>query len=97
VQPIPHLLSELIRAANTTAKLSEFSRARLLDRASDKIRILRLQKGRHIEVGGDDIAFNAFMMARSVPRYSDDEISHALLDAAGAIWSLHIDPSEKAH
>lgn len=93
MQTTSHFLSELIRAANTTPKLSEFSRARLLDRASDKIRIMRLQKGRHMDIDGDDVAFNAFVMARSVPRYTDDEVSDALRDAAGAIWTLHMDPS----
>ncbi len=90
LQPTTELIGELVRAANSMATISEFSRARLLDKASDQIRILRIQNGLPVTVEEKDSAFNAFVMARSVPRYSDEQISDALLDAARTMRLLRI-------
>ncbi len=90
MNPIPDFISELVRAANEIARLSEFERARLLDRAYTIIRDLR----RRTRTGPTDFSRDPLVdimtMSRSVVMFSNDEVKQELLSAAAMIRALKI-------
>lgn len=87
---LPEFIAELVRAANEVPKLSEFTRARLLDRAYNTIRDCREKIGVAQDSLDRDPAIDFLTMSRSIPAFTDDEIKTALLEAAGLLRDLHI-------
>lgn len=87
---VTEFVSELVRAANGLDKLSEFSRAKLLDRAYDTIRDLRDEVGIQPDSLDKDAAIDVLTMSRSIPALTDAEVRNIMLKAAAMIRDLHI-------
>lgn len=90
MNPIPDFISELVRAANEIARLSEFERARLLDRAYTIIRDLRRRTRTGPTDFNRDPLVDIMTMPRSVVMFSNDEVKQELLSAAAMIRALKI-------
>lgn len=90
MNPIPDFISELVRAANEIARLSEFERARLLDRAYTIIRDLRHRTRTGPTDFNRDPLVNIMTMSLSVVMFSNDEVKRELLSAAAMIRALKI-------
>jgi hypothetical protein len=90
LQAINDLISDLIRGANNVAYLSEFERASLLDRSYRLIRDCRDKIGVDQDSLDRDPAIDFLTMSRSIPMFSDKEISAAFLEAVGVLRDLRI-------
>lgn len=92
-------VSELIRAANETDKLTKPERARLLERAAATLRDYRYQinysETPANDGGPNDAAREWSEMARLIDLFTADEISAKLLDAAGTIKAARVLLDEK--
>ncbi len=87
-------VSELIRAANETERLTKPERARLLERAAATLREYRRAinySETPANAGGPgDAASEWTEMARLIPMFSAAEVANALLDAAEAIKAARV-------
>lgn len=86
---IPQLVSELVRAANETEKLTGIDVSRLLDRAIATIVEMRAQIGIVPIIGRDALIYPQTVAAGAlkVPR---EEWHHGLLHAAEMVRDLYI-------
>lgn len=92
-------VSELIRAANETSRLTKPERARLLQRAAATLRDYRYQinysETPANDGGPDDAAHDWSEMARLIDLFSAEEVSTALLDAVETIKAARVLLDEK--
>lgn len=92
-------VSELIRAANETQRLSHFERGRLMDRAAATIRDYREQiaysDAPANDSGPGDIAFDLADMGRTPEVFTAAEVSAKLLEAVEVIKTLRVLMDEK--
>lgn len=96
---VPSFISELIRAANETQRLSHFERGRLMARAAATIRDYREQiaysDAPANDSGPGDIAFDLADMGRTPEAIAADEVSAKLLEAVEVIKTLRVLHEEK--
>lgn len=89
LDPVAPFISELIRAANETDRLTKAERARLLQRCAGTLRDYRHQinysETPANDGGPDDVAHEWSEMARLIDLFSAEEVSKALLDAVASI------------
>ena len=92
-------VSELIRAANETARLTKPERARLLQRAAATLRDYRYQinysETPANDGGANDAAHDWSEMARLIDLFTAEEVAETLLDAAGTIKAARVLLEEK--
>jgi hypothetical protein len=90
MSPITAFVSELVRAANETDRLTTTEARRLLQRAAITIRGLRQAVGIPSSHTRHDALIQLEAIETSLEQRGADEISGALLDAADLIRSLRI-------
>lgn len=87
-------ISELIRAANETAKLTNLERARLLERAAATLRDYRHEinysKTPANDGGLGDIAQEWSEIAMTIELFSTNEVSKTLLNAVAVIKAARV-------
>lgn len=87
--PVAPFISELIRAANETDRLTKPERARLLQRCAGTLRDYRHQinysETPANDGGPNDVAHEWSEMARLIDLFSAEEVSKTLLDAVATI------------
>lgn len=87
-------ISELIRAANETEKLTNLERATLLRRAAGTVRdyrdLITFAGITANDDGQSDVVHDWNEMARLISIFSAQEVSAALLDAAGVIKACRL-------
>lgn len=92
--PVAPFISELIRAANETEKLTKPERARLLQRAAATLRDYRYQinysETPANDGGPNDAADEWSEMARLIYLFSAEEVSKTLLDAVATIKAARV-------
>ena len=92
-------ISELIRAANETARLSQLERGQLLERAAATIRDYREQiacsDAPANDTGPGDIASDLASMGRTPEVFTAAEVSTKLLEAVEVIKTLRVLMEEK--
>lgn len=92
-------ISELIRAANETQRLSQFERGRLMERAAATIRDYREQiaysDSPANDTGPGDIASDLASMGRTPEVFTAAEVSAKLLEAVEVIKTLRVLMEEK--
>lgn len=90
------VVSDLIRAANQTDKLSCIARSRLLARAAETISEYReaLDFTPTNNLGSGDIVFDLYQMAYSIELFGSTAVSEAMLKAVAAIRTLRIELDE---
>lgn len=92
-------ISELIRAANETQRLSQFERGRLMERAAATIRDYREQiaysDSPANDTGPGDIASDLASMGRTPEVFTAAEVSAKLLEAVEVIKTLRVLAEEK--
>lgn len=92
--PVAPFISELIRAANETEKLTKPERARLLQRAAATLRDYRYQinysETPANDGGPNDVAHEWSEMARLIELFSAEEVSKTLLDAVATIKAARV-------
>lgn len=92
-------ISELIRAANETQRLSMFERGRLMERAAATIRDYREQiaysDSPANDTGPGDIASDLVSMGRTPEVFTAAEVSAKLLEAVEVIKTLRVLMEEK--
>lgn len=97
--PVPAFISELIRAANETQRLSRFERGRLMERAAATIRDNREQiaysDAPANDTGPGHIASDLASLGRTPEVFSAAEVSVKLLEAVEAIKTLRMLLEEK--
>lgn len=91
---IPTFISELIRAANETQRLSQFERGRLMERAAATIRDYREQiaysDAPANDTGPGDIASDLASMGRTPEVFTAAEVSAKMLEAVEVIKTLRV-------
>lgn len=96
---VPDFISELIRAANETQRLSQHERGRLMARAAATIRDYREQiaysDAPANDTGRGDIAFDLADMGRNSELFTAGEVSAKLLEAVETIRTLRVLMEEK--
>lgn len=96
---VPAFISELIRAANETPRLSQFERSRLMERAAATIRDYREQiaysDAPANDTGPGDIASDLASMGRTPEVFTAAEVSAKLLEAVEVIKTLRVLHEEK--
>lgn len=96
---VPAFISELIRAANETQRLSQFERGRLMERAAATIRDYREQiaysDAPANDTGPGDIASDLASMGRTPEVFTAAEVSAKLLEAVDVIKTLRVLMEEK--
>lgn len=96
---VPAFISELIRAANETQRLSQFERGRLMERAAATIRDYREQiaysDSPANDTGPGDIASDLASMGRTPEVFTAAEVSAKLLEAVEVIKTLRVLMDEK--
>lgn len=96
---VPAFISELIRAANETQRLSMFERGRLMERAAATIRDYREQiaysDSPANDTGPGDIASDLASMGRTPEVFTAAEVSAKLLEAVEVIKTLRALMEEK--
>ncbi|KAA0689407.1 hypothetical protein DTW90_31350 [Neorhizobium sp. P12A] len=90
MSPITDFVSELVRAANETDKLTTTETRRLLQRAVITVRGLRNAVGIPSSNTQHDALFQLEAVETTVEHQPANEISAALLDAADLIRTLRI-------
>lgn len=92
--PVAPFISELIRAANETDRLTKPERARLLQRAAATLRDYRYQinfsETPANDGGPDDAAYQWTEMARVIDLFSAAEVSKELLHAVELIKAARV-------
>lgn len=87
-------ISELIRAANETDRLTKPERARLLERAAATLRDYRYEinysEAPANDGGPNDATQEWSEMARLIDLFSADEVSKTLLDAVAVIKAARV-------
>ncbi|AUX79472.1 hypothetical protein [Sinorhizobium fredii] len=84
-------ISELIRAANETDKLTVHEISRLLDRSIDTIRDMRERSGIAGSHRSRDVLIDLRVASERASGLSLEEIRDALIDAADVIRTLKIE------
>jgi hypothetical protein len=82
-------IADLVRAANSTEKLSPNEVSNMLDRSMDTIRQLRRELG-IVPVPGKDALIYIQKVAAGAAKVPHEEWRHGLLHAAEMIRDLHI-------
>jgi hypothetical protein len=83
-------ISELIRAANESDRLTHYEMSRLFDRAIDTIRDMREQTSAKETHRARDVLINLRISSARARDLSAEEVRDALVDAADVIRALKI-------
>lgn len=84
------LITELVRAANNIGRIEHGQRRRLIERADETIREMRIETGEPASPHERDLVIDIFTIGSHADDQPDTNCARAMLDAADLIRTLHI-------
>ncbi len=89
------LITELMRAANHIDRVDHIQRRRLIERADEAIREMRMETGIAPSPHERDLVIDIFTIGSHADDQPDETCVRAMLDAADLIRMLHITLDER--